>query len=106
MADQAQPHYDWPLRFGPDGYTVVEQQTDAERKASAAVIASTPREWRDDDPTFGVTELVFKPGDVDVDLLAAEIAQADDRLALTVTETTALVNTIRREVVAGVSSAT
>jgi hypothetical protein len=93
------PHYDWPLRFTPGGFAVVEQDTSEELDASAAVIASVPRGWRDDDPSFGVTPLVFSQGPIDAERLSAELAQADDRLAVDVDEVLDLVDAMRREIV-------
>ena len=80
------PHYDWPLTFtaqpdGTVGFALVEQDTPDDLQATAALIASVPRGHRDDDPSFGVSDLAFQQGPVDTDLFAAELAQADDRLA-------------------------
>lgn len=102
------PHPAWPLAFAtrPDGtvgFATVEQGTDEDRMASAAVIACTPRGHRDDDPTFGVTSPVFAQGPVDADRLAAEIAQSDPRLDLTVGEVLDLANATRRTVRLSVS---
>ncbi|MEJ7824918.1 MAG: hypothetical protein WKF48_05790 [Solirubrobacteraceae bacterium] len=99
------PHYAWPLRFAAAGFAVVEQDTNDERKASAAVIAATPRGWRDDHPDFGVTPLVFEQGPVDVELLATEIAQSDDRLDVQASEAGELVNALRRVITVGVAGA-
>lgn len=81
------PHFAWPLRFdqqpdGTVGFAVVQQGTNQELQASAAVIVSTPRKHRDDDPTFGVTPLPFQQGGIDTDRLAAEIQQSDPRLSV------------------------
>jgi hypothetical protein len=81
------PHLAWPMRFAPrpDGSTGVamcQQDTTEDLLSSAAVIASTPRGHRDDDPTFGVTVPLFAMGDLQPAALGAEIAQADDRLEI------------------------
>src|SRR3954452_20239687 len=109
MADDAIWHPGWPLRFvtRPDGtvtYAEVEQDTDAERKATAAVIAATPRGSHLGDPTFGVTTPLFEPR-VDIERMAREIQQSDPRLDLTVTETTDIYNAARRTVNVGVGAA-
>lgn len=72
------PHLPWPYRLGD----VVEQDTDVERLASAAVIVCTPRGHRDDLPAFGVTAPVFEQGPLDLERLAGEISQSDPRLAV------------------------
>lgn len=96
MADQPLPHFDWPLRFGPAGFALVEQGTDRELEASAAVIASVPRGHRDDDPSFGVTKPVFEQGPLDGARMAGEISQADDRLDLSANEVIDLANAMKR----------
>lgn len=96
MADQPLPHFDWPLRFTATGYVLVEQGTDRELQASAAVIASVQRGHRDDDPSFGVTRPVFEQGPLDGGRMAAEISQADDRLDLTASEAIDLADAMNR----------
>jgi hypothetical protein len=101
MADQSYQVPDWPLRFitNPDGtttYASVEQDTDAERKASAAVIAATPRGSHLGDPTFGVTSPLFDQAPVDVDRLAREISHSDPRLAVSAREAADLINAAKR----------
>jgi hypothetical protein len=81
------PHLAWPLRFaqradGSTGFALVEQDTDDDLLSSAAVIASTPRGHRDDDPTFGVTSPLFAQGDLEPAALAIEISQSDERLQI------------------------
>jgi hypothetical protein len=71
-------HLPWPYQLGE----TVDQDTDAERLASAAVIVCTPRGHRDDLPDFGVTTPVFQQGNIDLDRLAGEIEQSDPRLAV------------------------
>lgn len=95
------PHPAWPLQFvthadGAVTYADIEQDTDAERKATAAVIASTPRGSHLGDPTFGVTTPLFEQVPLDVDRMAREIQQSDPRLELTVAETADLVNAAKR----------
>src|SRR3954452_10022315 len=107
MADDAIWHPGWPLRFvtRPDGtvtYAEVEQDTDAERKASAAVIAATPRGSHLGDPTFGVTSPLFDQAPVDADRLAREISHSDPRLTVTAREAADLVNAARRIVTVAV----
>lgn len=110
MADQDSiMHPAWPLRFitRPDGtvtYAEVEQDTDDERKASAAVIAATPRGAHLGDPNFGVTSPLFETAPLDVERLAREIAQSDPRLQLTVNETVDMLNAARRILTAGVGA--
>lgn len=101
------PHFAWPMQFVtlPDGgvtYATVEQDTDADLEASAAIIACTPRGWRDDDPTFGVSSPVFEQGPIDTDRLAAELAQADDRLDVDVDEVLDLANAMNRQLAVSV----
>jgi hypothetical protein len=71
------PHIAWPYQLG----ATVEQDTDAEMLAAAAVIACTPRGYRDDLPSFGVTQPVFEQSPLDLDRFAREIGQSDPRLA-------------------------
>lgn len=87
--DLTQP--DWPLAFEelPDGsvqLAEVAQDSDADRRARAAVVMCTPRGHRDDEPQFGTTSVLFKPGRVDTDRLAAEINQSDPGLDVQATE--------------------
>lgn len=102
MPDLAQPG--WPLRFItlPDGTTqfaTVIQDSDQDREASAAVIISTPKGWRDDEPAFGITPLVGQTGPIDTDRLASELAQSDPRLAdVTAAETVNLLRATDRVV--------
>jgi hypothetical protein len=72
------PHLTWPYQLG----MTVDQDTDDELLASAAVIASTRRGPRDDLPGFGVSDPTFSQGPIDLERLAGELAQADDRLHL------------------------
>jgi hypothetical protein len=76
MADLS--HIGWPYQLGVD----VEQDTTAELTAAAAAIVCTPRGHRDDDPDFGVTAPVFQQGALDLERLAAEISQSDQRLSI------------------------
>jgi hypothetical protein len=110
MADQGYEMPDWPLRFitNPDGtttYASVEQDSDAERKASAAVIAATPRGSHLGDPTFGVTSPLFEQSPVDADRLAREITHSDPRLTVTAREAADLVNAAKRIVTVAVGQA-
>lgn len=103
-------HPAWPLQFvtradGTVTFAAVQQGTDAERKASAAVIAATPRGAHLGDPTFGVTSPLFGPTPIDTALLAREIQQSDARLELTVTETTDLISAARRTLLVGIEPA-
>jgi hypothetical protein len=70
------PHLAWPYRLG----VTVDQDTPAELLASAAAIACTPRGHRDDLPSFGVGDQTFQQGSIDVERLAAELSQSDERL--------------------------
>lgn len=104
------PHPAWPLQFvtladGTVTYASVEQDSDEERKASAAVIAATPRGSHLGDPTFGVTTPLFEPVPLDTERLAREIAQSDPRLDVTVTETADTINAARRKLTAAVGRA-
>lgn len=110
MSDQDYRHPAWPLSFEtrPDGsvtYATVLQDTDDERKASAATIAATPRGSHLGDPTFGVTSPLFETAPLDTDRLAREIQQSDPRLDLTVTDTADMVNAARRTLTVRVGSA-
>jgi hypothetical protein len=110
MADDRIFVPDWPLRFvtNPDGtttYASVEQDSDAERKASAAVIAATPRGSHLGDPTFGATSSLFDQSPVDADRLAREISHSDPRLAVSAREAADLVNAAKRIVTVAVGRA-
>jgi hypothetical protein len=103
------PAPSWPLQFvtNADGtvtYGDLEQDTDAERKASAATIAATPRGAHLGDETFGVTTPLFETVPLDTERLAREIAQSDPRLDLTVTETADLLTAARRTLTVRVGS--
>lgn len=105
------PHFNWPLRFvthpdGTAGFASVEQDTDEELMASAAVIASTPRGHRDDLPSFGVTHPVFESTPLDAEQLAAEIKQHDGRLSLTAADLADLADPTRRTIRVGAQRAT
>lgn len=80
MADLS--HLPWPYVLGAD----VEQDSPDELRASAAVIACTPRGRRADDESFGVTTPVFEQRPLDAARMAREIAQADPRLQPTAAE--------------------
>lgn len=87
--DLTQP--DWPLRWEqlPDGtvqFAEVPQDSDQDRLARAAVVYSTPKGHRPDEPQFGVTSPLFHPGQVDVQRLAAEINSSDPGLEVDATE--------------------
>lgn len=97
MADL--PHLAFPYRLG----ATVEQDTFAERAASALVIALTPRGHRDDLPEFGITPLVFAEGAIDTDRFAAELAASDDRLDVDATELIDLAAATAREIHAQLS---
>jgi hypothetical protein len=100
------PHYDFPMRFVTDAdglvrFATVEQNTPDERQASAALIVSTPRGARMDDPVFGVTEVQWTLGAVDTARLAAEIEQSDPRLELETGEMVDLVEARVRNITVG-----
>jgi hypothetical protein len=86
-------HLDWPFRLG----ATTLQNSPEELRASAAVIACTPRGWRADDPAFGVTTPLFEQRPVDTDRLTRELHDSDQRLnyaareLLDLTDPTALV---------------
>lgn len=92
MADLS--HLAWPYRLGVD----VEQLSDGELQGSAAVIACTPRGHRDDDPGFGVTDLTFQQGALDLQAFASELAASDGRLAIDAEEILDLAAATRRTV--------
>lgn len=101
MADL--PDFAWPLQFQElaDGSVVfaeVEQTSTAGHMAAAALIAATPRGRRIDQPGFGVTQLLFQQGPLDVDRLATEISAADPRLDLDADEVLDLADAARRQV--------
>lgn len=103
------PNLDWPVRLVtlPDGtvdFATVEQDTDPERRAAAAVAACTPKGHREDDPEYGVTQLVFQSGPIDTDQLAADLRASDDRLDLTASETFDLADAMTRTVTVDVDS--
>jgi hypothetical protein len=103
-------HPAWPLQFltRPDGsvtFAAVTQDSDAEHKASAAVIAATPRGAHLGDPTFGVTSPLFDQAPVNADRLAQEIAHSDPRLTVTAREAAELTNAARRVVTVAVGRA-
>lgn len=75
MPDQLS-HLGWPYLLGVS----VEQDSDDELLAAAAVITCTPRGHRDDLPDFGVTQPVFVQGPIDLELLASELVASDPRL--------------------------
>lgn len=93
------PHLAFPYRLG----ATVEQDTFAERVASALVIALTPRGHRDDLPEFGITPPLFVEGAIDTDRLAAELAASDDRLDVDATELVDLADATVREIHAQLS---
>lgn len=89
MDNLTQP--DWPFAFEqiPDGtirLAEVPQDSDADRLARGAVVMCTPRGHRDDEPQFGVTSPLFKPGRVDTERLTAEINQSDPGLDVQASE--------------------
>lgn len=88
------PHLAWPYQLG----AVVEQDSIEELKASAAVIACTPRGHRDDDLAFGVTTPLFDQRPLDVDRFARELAQSDPRIQPTVEEVIGLREELTRVV--------
>lgn len=89
MADLPQPA--WPLQFvtNPDGtvsFAEVEQATGPDRQARAAIVLCTPKGWRDDDPSFGVSDLRFQQGAIDTHRLAAELNASDPAIQATADE--------------------
>jgi hypothetical protein len=99
--DPTQP--DWPLRYEtlPDGIVQlaeVEQGSDADRRARAAVICCVPREHRDDDPAFGITPLQWQHGNVNTSRLAAEINSSDGALDVTADEAFEIADATRRTI--------
>ncbi len=101
MAD----HYAWPLRFAAAGFALVEQDSIDDLEASAAIIACTPRGHRDDDPSFGVTGLLFQQGYINTDTFASELSASDDRLNVEASEVLDLVNTTVRRIQANIGGA-
>jgi hypothetical protein len=102
MADSSEPA--WPLRFItlPDGsvhLAEVAQGSPQAREGAAAVVICTPRGYRDDDPTFGITPLTFQQGRIDTSRLAGELAQSDPSLSdIDVTEALDLLHVTERTV--------
>lgn len=104
MADL--PHYSWPLRFAAAGFAVCDQDSDEDLRSRAAVVASTPRGWRHDDPSFGVSDPTFTQGAIDADRIASEIAQSDQGLDLTAEEIIDLRDAMNRTVTVTATRAT
>lgn len=104
------PQFAWPFAFvtQPDGSMTVgevEQGTPAERVASAAVVISTRRRQRMDDPSFGITPLTFQQGAIDTHRLTAEIEQSDPRLDLDADELLDLADATSRVITTNVAPA-
>lgn len=88
------PHIAWPYQLG----ATVDQDSDAERLAAAAVIVCTPRGYRDDLPDFGVTQPVFEQTPLDLERLAGELAASDPRLVADAEELLDLADSATRTV--------
>lgn len=88
------PHFAWPYQLG----ATVEQDTPADRLASAAVITCTPRGHRDDLPDFGISDPTFRQGAIDLEQLAADLTRSDARLRVDAEEILDLAATTVRTV--------
>jgi hypothetical protein len=76
----------WPLRFvtrpdGTVGFADCVQASAQDRMSRAAIVVCTPKDHRDDAPSFGVSELQFQQGHIDTDRLVSEIQHSDQALA-------------------------
>jgi hypothetical protein len=99
-------HPAWPLRFTANGgFALVDQDSLEDLEASAAIIACTRRGHREDDPSFGVTQLEFQQGDLQLDRFTAELSASDDRLNVDATETIDLAASTIRLIQANIGDA-
>lgn len=80
------PHLAWPFRMGDRRLAVVEQDTLADVQQNVRAFLHTSRGERTLSPDFGLEDPTFGPG-LDVVRVAAEIQEAEDRAAVTVTAT-------------------
>lgn len=92
---------DWPLRFvtAADGSVALAetlQGEDRAREARAAVVLCTPKGHRDDAPAFGVTTVLWAPGPINTERLAAELNASDLSLDVTAAESYDLADAGRR----------
>lgn len=78
------PHLAWPFRMGTRRLLVVEQDTIEDVQQNVRAYLHTPRGARSLSPDFGLDDPTFTAG-VDVDRLAREIEDAEDRASVTVT---------------------
>jgi hypothetical protein len=74
------PHLSLPLRVQNKQYVQTEQDTDSEATDCVFIICSFPKEWRAEDPDFGIEDPTFETQPIDTDDIAGTIAYYEPRV--------------------------
>jgi phage baseplate assembly protein W len=78
------PHLAWPLRYTPNGYGSVEQDTVDELAANVGVICSFPLGFRDEAPEFGIEDPEFDGFPLDLTDVTVALAAYEPRAAVNI----------------------
>jgi hypothetical protein len=71
------PHTSWPLRYVDGRPVLVEQDSPDHMEQRVAVTCLTPLGDALHDPTFGIDRQLMRLNEVDLDVLAAQIASSE-----------------------------
>lgn len=80
------PHLKWPIRFTSRGADVVEQDSMDDIAQCLLAILRTPQGLRHDLPDFGIPDLLFREGGVDIAGIQEAIEEWEPRALTFITE--------------------
>jgi len=99
------PHFDFPLRFVGGQAAVLEQDSLRDVLVCVEIILRYPRGYRPELPAFGRPDnLEFAKGDLDLDAIAAQLAEFEPRAQTLIEEERDAFDSALRTVLLGVSA--
>jgi hypothetical protein len=86
MSTTVTPHFDLPLKIGPLGANVVEQDSIDDVANCVVMIVSVPQGWRDEAPQFGIDDPTLRRQPLGADAIMGVIGAQDPRAVLIIDE--------------------
>jgi phage baseplate assembly protein W len=97
--DQKQSHFDYPFSFDVNGHVrVVDQDSEDDIMNCVIAIVKTPLGFRLEAPDFGINEVVFQEGDIDIEDIRAALDLWEERGIYTVLDNPVLLDELARTV--------
>jgi hypothetical protein len=86
MSTTVTPHFDLPLKIGPLGANVVEQDSIDDVGNCVVMIVSVPFGWRDEAPEFGIEDPTMRRQPIGVPAIQQVIGSQEPRAVLIIDE--------------------